>query len=481
MQTLFRLGKKLVDLTPIPFWFAQGRRELRQRYRDGVSILFYAASETFFDVEIRGRKNFTFTPGTLIACSHKRDADVAIVIPHLYNFRRPTRQRRMRGLYEVTRDDFMEKGFLVAYFPWLDWARPVLARINIARPMRDLQTCPVKLPDEQTISQLLQETIRIEGNLKAIEAIEDEWRVKMLGTEANNPRLTLKDAFLRAPLALLSQYATPRIFKEHLYIRIRERHYQLMKQQLHGMTRILERGGSIFIFPEGKVTPNGRFGKIRAALTRVVQGARTEVRMLPANVTYDYMDSVRRPKAIMVIGKEITNIKSFPKNELADLVGKEIAGLAVLTMSGLASRYLLEAVENGKDKVHYAIMRDELWNQLCELKATGLEVDMRLETRAGFEKRLQSYIHYCKSKGGIFLSEVTRQESKAQVRDSEWLALDVLALNRKECHKPGDHPVLYCANELMSLLEARDLVEEQVAETDNVISFQNYRRQGNAV
>jgi hypothetical protein len=247
------------------------------------------------------------------------------------------------------------------------------------------------------------------------------------------------------------------------------------------MTRILERGGSIFIFPEGKVTPNGRFGKIRAALTRVVQGARTEVRMLPANVTYDYMDSVRRPKAIMVIGNEITNIKSFPKNELADLVGKEIAGLAVLTMSGLASRYLLEAVENGKGKVHYAIMRDELWNQLCELKATGLEVDMRLETRAGFEKRLQSYIHYCKSKGGIFLSEVTRQESKAQVRDSDWLALDVLALNRKECHKPGDHPVLYCANELMSLLEARGLVEEQVAETDNVISFQNYRRQGNAV
>jgi len=466
----FSLIRRIGNLTPIPFWFAQGRRELRYRYRDWASSILFVLSKIFYRVEVRGLENFTYSPSTIIACGHKRDADIAVTIPRLYTFRWPSRMREMRLLYEATRDDFNERGFLVTYLPWLDWARPILARLSVARGMHDLQTCPVKLPDEQTVNQLLQETTRLEGKLTAVEAISDEWRKKLLGTEANNPKLTLMDAVLRAPYEVLTQYATPRMFKEPFASRIRERHHQTLMQQLHYITRIADKGGTLFILPEGKLSPDGRFCKMRAALTRVVQNSRADIRLLPVNVTYDFMDSEPRPKVIMIVGEEILSIKRYPKNELGNLVAKAIPSLVCVTMSGLGSRYLLEQVEQGETQVRYHQLRDEIWAELQRLRLLDVPYDTRLAIRQCFEERLERFVAYCQRKGGIFTDGV--EDTAATLhRGDFWLTLDKPALLRQECQKPADHPVRYCYNELMSLLEARDLIVELPIVPDNVLEF----------
>jgi hypothetical protein len=378
--------------------------------------------------------------------------------------------REMRLLFEATRDDFSERGFLVTYLPMLDWARPVLARLSVARGMQDLQTCPVKLPDEQTVNQLLQETNRLEGKLKAVEAITDDWRKKLLGDDANNPQLTLMDAILKAPYEVLTQYATPRMFKEPLASRIRERHHQTLMQQLHYITRIADKGGTLFILPEGRLSPDGRFCKMRAALTRIIQNSRADIRLLPVNVTYDFMDTQPRPKVIMIVGQEILSVKRYPKAELGNLVAKAIPSLACVTMSGLGSRYLLEQAEQGETQVRYHQLRDEIWAEFVKLRQLDVPYDTRLENRQNFEERLERFVAYCQRKGGIFKDGVA-EGSVTPHKGDFWLTLDRIPLLRNQCLKPDDHPVRYCYNELMSLLEARDLISDLPLTPDNVLEF----------
>jgi hypothetical protein len=179
----------------------------------------------------------------------------------------------------------------------------------------------------------------------------------------------------------------------------------------------------------------------------------------------------------MVVGNEVEGIKRMPKNQFVEFVGKAIAGLACVTMSGLGSKYLMEALERGDTALSRSMFMEDLWQEARKLKEAGLQLDRDLENRALFEKRFARFLDYCQKKGGIFQASV----KKGTLKKEELLTLDALSLKLVECQKPSHHPVLYCYNELMSLLETYALVEPRPVPQDNVLNFKDYRRQGNAV
>jgi len=441
------------------FWLAQFRRWLRHLWREIVASSMFILTKKLYEVEVRGLEHFKYDPFTIVACSHKRDGDIPLVLPRLYFFLRPNRRKGLRMMYVVTRDDVHESGFLTLYFPTLDrWLRPFIARFRVTRLFKQLQTCPVKLPDEHTVNQLLHETKRLEGNLRLSEVLTPEWLVRLMGEEhAANPRLRLKDAIFKAPLNVLSQYATPRIFKEPLATRIMKRHHQTVVSQLYQISRVLDKGGVIFIAPEGRVTPDGRFGKMRAALTRVVSQTRADVKMTPVNVTYDFMDTLR-PRAIINIGPEVLSLKLYSKNELAEVVRRSIAGLTCVTMSGLAGHWLIEAANRGQEGVSYHQLMNDLWSQAQKFKAQGLPLDQRLENRQDFEERLARLMAYAVEKGKIFRNSLAELQ---HLNPNTWFQLDHSALLQPSCQNHEDHPARYSHNELMSLIEAHNLVEEE--------------------
>jgi hypothetical protein len=258
------------------------------------------------------------------------------------------------------------------------------------------------------------------------------------------------------------------MFVESLAGRIRERHRRTLLKQLYDISRILDKGGTLFIAPEGRVTPDGRFGKMRAALTRIVQQTRADVKLLPVNVTYDFMDT-QRSKVVAVIGKEIAGIKQLTKTELADLVGQAVPALACVTMSGLGSKRLLELAQAGQRYVRRFQLRDAIWEQLEQLRDKGLMIDSRLATRQEFEERFERFIAYCQRQENIFKTATSEwlntQSAKLHAGD-EWLDLNLAALLREECRTGQDHPVRYCYNELMSLLAAHQLDKPAVAQPE---------------
>jgi len=438
------------------FWLAQFRRWLRYLWRDFVAVVMRAIMRSVYRVDMRGLKHFSYKPSTIVACSHKRDEDIPLFIGQFYTFRGRKARKALRLVYTATRDDLHENGFLILYFPALDrWLRPVLARLRVSRFIRQLQSCPVKLPDEQTVSQLLQETKRLEGNLPLAETVTPEWQMRLLGEKSFECKdLTIWDALLKAPLPVLAQLATPRMFKEPLSSRIIKRHHQTVIEQLRHMSRVLDKGGVLFIAPEGQVTPDGHFGKPRAALTRVVQQTRADLKMTPINMTYDFMDS-EKTLAIINVGPEITGLKNYAKNELVELVRRSVAGLACVTMSGLAGRWLIEAVEKGQGGVNYRRFSDELWHEAQHLQALGLLVERHLENWQDFEIRLKRFLNYAFASGKIFKPQSLDLQT---LNGDSWLEFDLPALARQECRKFDDHPARYCYNELMSLLEAHNLL-----------------------
>jgi hypothetical protein len=426
----------------------------------------YTVSHLLYKVEAHGLENFSYTPSTVIASAHKRDIDISVVVPCLYFMKQPGRLRDLRGLYFPARDDVFERGFLMIYFPWLDRLRFLMRRSSVAWNFWAVQACPVKLPDEQTANQLLNETIRLEGDLPLPQFLTPEWCKKLMGDLPANSNLHLSDVVKLAPLTALAQYATPRMFKEPLASGIRERHHHTIISQLRSLTRILDKGGSLFIAPEGRVSPDGRFGKMRAAFTRVVQQTHVNVTMLPINLTYDFMDT-ERPKVIVNVGPEINNLTEYSKAELSELVKQKVGILTAVTLSGIASKWLIAASEDGREWVRLSQFRNETWEEVLRLRQAGLLVDRRLATRQGFEERLARFVEYGYTKGQLFLK--TGLEDSPSSADlmaasdfsptyDRWLHLNLANLLRSECNKPDDNPARYSCNELLSLLEVSKML-----------------------
>jgi len=459
---------------PVFILVARARRTMRHWYRNWVTATMYCATHLLYQVEVHGEENFSYEPSTVITCAHKRDIDISVVIPCLYFLQRPGRLKALRGLYFPARDDLYERGFLMIYFPWLNRFRFLMRRTSVAFNFRAVQACPVKLPDEQTANQLLNETIRLEGDSPLVAALTDEWYQKLMGELPANSKLRLSDAIKLAPLTVLAQYATPRMFSEPLATRIRERHHRTIMGQLRHLTRVLDKGGSLFIAPEGRVTPDGRFGKMRAAFNRIVQQAHVNLRMLPVNLTYDFMDS-QKPKVIVNIGQEVTYLNHYSKNDLSELVKQRVASLATVTMSGIASRWLIEAGEDGREWVRLSQLRDELWTQLSRLRQTDVPMDNRLHTRQGFEERLEGFIQFGFGKGQLFLNKPDATPTQTQIEAAaanvedfnpiydRWLNLNIPKLLRTDCNKPDDNPARYSNNELQALLAAWNLSEESMS------------------
>ncbi len=465
---------RLLDKTAAPFWFARMRRSLRYQYRDGVVLLMHLSSKAAYRLDRRGTENFSCAPSTIIACGHKRDMDLPILIPYLYFFRKPSHRKDLRLLYVATRDDVTERGFLMLYFPFLNFLRPWLSRLSLAGYFRILQTSPVKLPDEQTVNQLLHETLRLEGNLGLEEALDPQWHRRLMGQATEQPGLTLQDAIIKGPLEVLGQYAQPRMFREPLATRIRQRHYNTAIQQLHTLKRILERGGTLIVLPEGRVTPDGRFCKMRAAVTRLIQQSRVETRLLPANVTYDFMDTLR-PHVTLLVGPEVSGLKEYSKNELAELIHRKVAGLACVTMSGLASRSLVVLAEGNQAQLELKVWREELWAEVQRLRHLGLPIDRQIETRQDFEERLGRFLNYAHQRGGFFLAPAqdTTAGADSASEPGPVLQLDLAQIRREECTKHTDNPIRYCHNELTELLEVWDALPPpplDTADEDEVLT-----------
>jgi Acyltransferase len=444
---------------PVSIIVGRIRRRLRRTVKELTGNGMILTTKALFRVELVGQKNYDFTPGTVMACTHKSSADIPVVIPRLCLWKIPNRRKEFHTIYEMTREDLFEDGFLIGFFPHLNKYRRLLSKINMGGYFDWLQARPIKTPDEQTISQLLHEIKRLHGNLPAVTVLAQSWRKRIFEVaEADNPALTLSDAIMQAGLDLLMEFATPEMFNEPFAAEMRKRHRETLIKQMREFTRLLEKGETFFIHPEGEITLSGSYGKTKAALMRIVQNCRADITLLPVCVTYDFMDTLR-PKAIAHIGQQIRQVNQLSKTELADLLDAKLPALGSITMSGLASQVLINLAETGQGLVRRFQLRDLIWEEVNKLRHKTIHLDSQIYYRQTFEDRFNRFLTYCLNRPDVFASSLDTPSEPLHYGD-EWLSLNLSSILREDCNGQNDHPVRYCYNELGSVLAAHNLAPE---------------------
>jgi hypothetical protein len=200
----------------------------------------------------------------------------------------------------------------------------------------------------------------------------------------------------------------------------------------------------LFLAPEGDLSPDGRLCPIRGSLYRLVNMSRRTVKILPMNITYDFM-TTGRMKAFLNIGREIPKTKGLSKAELEHLVKDSLLRLGVVTMSQIGSHSLYQEATQGNDTLIEESWQRHLATLLQEAEKAGLRVDRALLKERSFYQSFKDFLSYCLRKGQLdTVSSGRLHINRGRILDTS---------------SPGysQNPVSYCHNEFVTLLGSERL------------------------
>ena len=417
-----------------------------------LAVFFYAGTRVIFHIRVQGLHNFSVSPSTIIAISHKRDLD-EIIIPSTLHFSKTLLRPRFR-MWFAARDDAFSKGFLPSHFQLPHFlARPIYA-INLSVIMAAFRAQPIGRLTHNKVGRILRDVYRCEGNIALKDILKTKWLTKLasllppsLKSNLNNTRL--KDFLSYGYRDLHIQEGNSSMLKSDVLERIRPFLLDKIASQLNCFSNILNEGGILFFTPEDEHTPDGRFGPMRSGLHRLIRMVQTDVRILPVSITYDFM-TVGRMGIHVTIGPEVTNLKRLTKNEFKRLVQIAITRLGVVNMGQLGSCCLLRVAQDNPEVITRELLVREVLSQAQKLRSLGLNVDDVLTNHRALGKRLDKFIKYCLKKHWL-----------TDGRGGK-LILNKEAVLDSSQNGYSDHPIRYSYNELMTHQCAYGIKEPQV-------------------
>ena len=169
---------------------------------------------------------------------------------------------------------------------------------------------------------------------------------------------------------------------------------EMIDKQLHVFAHILDEGGSCLMAPEGNLWPDGRFWPVKSGLHRLLSMTKTDTRILPVNITCDFMTQGRMP-IFITLGEEILGARELSRVKLETLVRRRIVCLGPVTMGQLGSEYILETLQGNKERFQKQEIAEHLLSHVAEAKRVGLRLEDCLASRSSFPARLDHFLQYC--------------------------------------------------------------------------------------
>jgi 1-acyl-sn-glycerol-3-phosphate acyltransferase len=352
-----------------------------------------------YDIKTRGRENYTQSPSTLVVYNHRRDADTPIIGNVLFG-RHSLFSRTPRPTF-VAREDLFRPHFLSSYLEnWPSPLRALLSPLGLRPFLWALQAYPMRRIQERTLGEVLEDVHHLFGDLPLEDVLKPDWVERFARLAPAGSHLTVKQALEDRFRPLLRQgYGLTKLTRGR-FRAIKPHERATIDRHLQLFVKLLERGETLQLAPEGAVSKDGGFARIRAGLHVLLNRPRTLVRVLPVGITYDFM-TCGRSTVFVNIGHEMTNLRGLKPSEASAQVAKAIWAQSTITASQLASQLLSIIRNRGGHTVTEAELVQYVAEEAQRWAVDGLYVDPRLLVTSEREKRMAEYIEHCVQSGEL--------------------------------------------------------------------------------
>ncbi len=367
----------------------------------GLGALLDLGCRTRYNLEVRGIDNFTRSPSTLVVFNHRRDADSPIIGNVLFGQgRRPVLDRMP---IFIAREDLFRRGFLADYLKsWPPAARKLLSSLSLRPFLWALHAYPLRRIAERTLGEVLQDILWVFGDLPLDEVLKADWieRFEQLARPEDRP--------LRLGSILSGDRFRPLLRQGYGLTKLTRARFRACKpyeratieSQLQVFIDLLEQGETLQLAPEGAVSKDGAFARIRAGLHVLLNRPRALVRVLPVGITYDFMTAGRQ-MVFVNVGPEMTDLRTLRPADASARVEEAILAESTITASQLASQLLMEIRSRGGGVLGWSQLVDYVADEAKRWSKAGLFVDPRLLNSGDLDHRMDEYIDYCCGSGEL--------------------------------------------------------------------------------
>lgn len=274
---------------------------------------------------------YQLPPGSVVISNHQRDADVPIL---------GTALCRRRGLhfqwplpYFAAREDLFRRGFVAEYV--VGWPPPLPQLFGLIRLrwfFEILRTRPIRRVREFSLRETLQALVA-----NGLGAHDPAAILNARGRHdlAAQPGRRLDALRPRSGSALWGLRRLQRGARQPLLPEFRH----TISSQLRDFGALLDQGYSVYFSPEGVISADGRFGRVRAGLRQLCRLAAASPRLLPVALSYDGL-APGKLRVIVQVGELLECPDTAQAAAFSAAVRRTILKLVAINPSHLLAAYL---------------------------------------------------------------------------------------------------------------------------------------------
>lgn len=430
--------------------------------RLALAGLFASVPRLFMRIEAHGLDLDSGAPRTIYAITHKRDPDTfaspPVILAHR-GWRALTTDVRF-----IMRADAFQTGFLVRLVKQPEWLRRALRPFSVGGVLREAGVYPLDGFHSRPAELWMREALAAEGDMPAGALLAPE----TLQAVAHAAGLSSED-LAAEPISRLSgwRYAAalqlptgPSLFTGPERRRAERRMVEIARSELRAMTDWLRAGGSLYMAPEGRLSPNGLLSPTRAGLRLLTHDAPPDTRIQPITIMYDSM-TTGRPRMILDLAPPIENATRMTGSQLDHQLRDAWMDAARFTCTQLATAALVTLHARASQGEPATGRSDELvaltHSLAVALNATGRHVDDALLSQAGARRRVERYLRYAERHG-----LATRQGETYTITPGALPSIDDAPASLPGVPPDGvgysEYPMRYAWNEAFEMLAAADLL-----------------------
>lgn len=321
---------------------------------------------TGFDREIVGPAHFELAPGSLIASNHQRDVDgpmLGIVLAR----RRGLRFEGTPPFY-ATREDLFRPGILSRLT--VDWPAPLSAlmgRISLAWFFPVGRTEPMRRVREFTLGETLLALCEEGcGGDDCCALLNARGRRE---TALAPGSCSVREALARRDLPLESWWGLRRLSLP-AFRKLLPTFRTVVDAQLAHFANRIDRGCCVYFSPEGTISMDGHFGRVRGGFFRLIRTTRAPPWIQPMALGYDTL-APGRSRVVIRIGERVRADTSLDRRAFDASLRRTILDTVPITPSHLLARFLSHGPQ--------AFTARDLGNWLADSLTTLRERDASLD------------------------------------------------------------------------------------------------------